>query len=191
MVATIQTAYQIKDYVPVIYIGSGVAKAVMIELGPVITGLVVAGRISSGIAAELGSMVITEQVDALKVMGISPHRFLVMPRVLAGIIALPLLTVIADFIAIFSGMGISHFTNIAHYTVFSRGAKLFFLPKDLWGGLLKSIFFGYLLTFSGTLTGLKTEKGAEGVGRSTTRAVVIASLLILFFDYILGIIIFG
>lgn len=191
MVATIQTAYQIRDYVPVIYIGSGVAKAVMIELGPVITGLVAAGRISSGIAAELGTMVVTEQIDALRVMGINPFRFLVMPRVLAGIISLPLLTSIADAIAIFSGMFIANITGIANYIVFTRGARMFFLPKDLIGGLIKAAFFGYALTFSGALSGLSSEKGAEGVGKAATRAVVLSSILILLLDYILGIIIFG
>ncbi len=191
MVATVQTAYQIREYVPVIYIGSGVAKAIMIELGPVITGLVVAGRISSGIAAELGSMAITEQIDALRVMGISPYRFLVMPRVIGGIVSLPLLTAIGIAVAIFSGMLVANFTGIANYLVFSRGAKMFFLPKDLFGGLLKAAFFGYALTISGSITGLSSERGAEGVGKATTKAVVLSSILILMLDYILGIIIFG
>ncbi|MEO0270560.1 MAG: ABC transporter permease [candidate division WOR-3 bacterium] len=191
MVATIQTAYQIKDYVPVIYIGSGVAKACMIELGPVITGLVVAGRISSGIAAELGTMVVTEQIDALNVMGINPYRFLVMPRIVGGIISLPLLTSIAILVAIFSGMFIANLTGVANYFEFSRGTKMFFLPKDLFGGLLKSMFFGYALTLSGAIAGLSSEKGAEGVGKATTKAVVLSSILILVLDYILGILIFG
>ncbi len=191
MVATVQTAYQIRDYVPIIYIGSGVAKAVMIELGPVITGLVVAGRISSGIAAELGTMVVTEQIDALRVMGINPFRFLVMPRVLGGIISLPLLTSIGIAVAIFSGMFVANITGITNYIVFARGAKMFFLPKDLIGGLIKATFFGYALTLSGAISGLSSERGAEGVGKATTRAVVLSSILILVLDYVLGIIIFG
>ncbi|MEN3043927.1 MAG: ABC transporter permease [Candidatus Hydrothermales bacterium] len=191
MVATIQTAYQVRDYVPVIYIGSGVAKAVMIELGPVITGLVVAGRISSGIAAELGTMVVTEQIDALNVMGINPYRFLIMPRMLAGVIVLPLLTTVSVAVAIFSGMFIANFSGVANYFEFSTGAKMFFLPKDLFGGLLKSTFFGYALTLSGAISGLSSERGAEGVGKATTKAVVLSSIMILVLDYILGVLIFG
>lgn len=191
MVAAVQTAYQIRDYVPLIYLGAGVAKGVMIELGPVITGLVVAGRVGSGMAAEIGSMKVTEQIDALEVMGISPYRFLFVPRIIAAMIALPLLTVIADMVAIFCGMAISHFTGIAHYIVFTRGAKLFFLPKDLFGGLIKSCVFGVILSLSGCFYGMETKGGAQGVGISTTKAVVTASLLILLFDYLLGVIIFG
>ena len=191
MVAAVQTAYQIRDYVPLIYLGAGVAKGIMIELGPVITGLVVAGRVGSGIAAEIGTMKVTEQIDALEVMGISPYRFLFVPRVVAAMIALPMLTIIADIVAIFCGMIVSHFSGIAHYLVFARGAKLFFLPKDLFGGLVKASVFGIVLSLSGCFYGMETRGGAQGVGISTTKAVVAASLLILLFDYLLGVLIFG
>lgn len=191
MVAAVQTAYQIRDYVPLIYLGAGVAKGIMIELGPVITGLVVAGRVGSGIAAEIGTMKVTEQIDALEVMGISPYRFLFLPRVISAMIALPMLTVVANFVAIFCGMMISHLTGIANYIVFARGARLFFLPKDLFGGLIKSCVFGIILAFSGCFYGMETKGGAQGVGISTTKAVVTASLLILLCDYVLGVIIFG
>lgn len=191
MVAAVQTAYQIRDYVPLIYLGAGVTKGIMIELGPVITGLVVAGRVGSGIAAEIGTMRVTEQIDALEVMGISPYRFLFLPRIISAMVALPMLTIIAELIAIFCGMMISHFTGIANYIVFARGARLFFLPKDLFGGLIKSSVFGIILAFSGCFYGMETKGGAQGVGISTTKAVVTASLLILLFDYILGVIIFG
>lgn len=191
MVASVQTAYQIRDYVPLIYLGAGVAKGIMIELGPVITGLVVAGRVGSGIAAEIGTMKVTEQIDALEVMGISPYRFLFVPRVIAAMIALPMLTIVADIVAIFCGMMISHFTGIANYILFTRGARLFFLPKDLFGGLLKASVFGIILSLSGCFYGMETKGGAQGVGISTTKSVVTASLLILLFDYLLGVLIFG
>ncbi len=191
MVASVQTAYQIKDYVPLIYLGAGVAKAVMIELGPVITGLVVAGRVSSGIAAEIGTMKVTEQIDALSVMGISPYRFLFVPRVVAGMLALPMLTIISDIIAIYSGMFISNFMKIVDYETFIKGAKLFFLPKDLFGGLLKASVFGIVISFCGSFYGIETKGGAQGVGISATKAVVAACLLILVIDYFIGILIFG
>lgn len=191
MVASVQTAYQIRDFVPLIYLGAGVAKGVMIELGPVITGLVVAGRVSSGIAAEIGTMKVTEQIDALEVMGISPYRFLFIPRVIAGMLALPMLTIISDIIAILSGMWISNFTGITNYETFARGAKLFFLPKDLFGGLFKASIFGIILSFSGSFYGIETKGGAQGVGISATKAVVTSCLLILVFDYLIGVLIYG
>ncbi|HDL60495.1 MAG TPA: ABC transporter permease, partial [candidate division WOR-3 bacterium] len=100
MVSSVQTAYQIRDYAPLDFLGAGVAKAVMVELGPVLTALIMAGRVGAGIAAELGTMRVTEQIDALEVIGIDPAGFLILPRLIAGLIMVPLLTVLADFVAI-------------------------------------------------------------------------------------------
>ena len=191
MVASVQTAYQVRDYVPLDFLGAGVAKAIMVELGPVLTALVVAGRVGAGIAAELGTMRVTEQIDALELMAIDPVRFLVLPRVIAGTIAIPLLTVIAEVVALIGSAVISYLVVQVSFTTFFHGVQLFFLPKDLWGGLLKSVVFGFLITFLGCYYGFHAEGGAVGVGRATTRAVVASALAVLMFDYILGSLIYG
>lgn len=190
MVASVQTAYQVRDYVPLDFLGAGVAKAIMIELGPVLTALIIAGRVGAGIAAEIGTMRVTEQIDALEVMAIDPVRYLVLPRVIAGIIAVPLLTVLGEAVAI-SGAAVASATFLrVPYSTFFQGIKLFFLPLDLWGGLAKSVVFGFVITLMGCHFGFNAELGAKGVGKATTLAVVFSSLLILMFDYILGTIIF-
>ncbi len=191
MVSAVQTAYQIRDYVPLDYLGVGIAKAVMIELGPVITGLVVAGRAGAGIAAELGSMRVTEQIDALAVMGINPVRYLVLPRLLAGLISLPMLTILAEFTAIVASAFVAEAILRLPLTLFVQGIRLFFNPLDLMGGLLKSLVFGGVIALMGSFHGYYTEGGAAGVGRATTEAVVSSSVLILAMDYLLGTLIYG
>ena len=191
MVASVQTAYQVRDYVPLDFLGAGVAKAIMIELGPVLTALIIAGRVGAGIAAELGTMRVTEQIDALEVMAIDPVRFLVLPRVLAGIIVVPLLTVLGEAVSIIGAAIVSATFLRISYSTFFHGIRLFFLPLDLWGGLAKSLVFGLVITLIGCHFGFNAERGAKGVGKATTLAVVFSSLLILMFDYILGTIIFG
>ncbi len=191
MVASVQTAYQVRDYVPLDFLGAGVAKAIMIELGPVLTALVVAGRVGAGIAAELGTMRVTEQIDALEIMAIDPVRYLVLPRVLAGILALPLLTVLAEVVAILGAAFVSATVLNVSYATFFHGIQLFFLPRDLFGGLAKSVVFGFLITFLGCHFGYTSGRGASGVGRATTYAVVFSSLFVLMFDYILGTLLFG
>ncbi len=191
MVASVQTAYQVRDYVPLDFLGAGVAKAIMVELGPVLTALVVAGRVGAGIAAELGTMRVTEQIDALELMAIDPVRFLVLPRVIAGTIAIPLLTVVAEVVALLGSAVVSYLVVQVSFATFFHGVQLFFLPKDLWGGLVKSVVFGFLITFLGCYYGFHAEGGAVGVGRATTRAVVASALAVLMFDYILGSLIYG
>jgi phospholipid/cholesterol/gamma-HCH transport system permease protein len=190
-VSSLQASYQFRGYIPMRYLGTAVGKAVIIELGPVLTALVVAGRVGAGIAAELGTMKVTEQVDALETMALDPVRYLVVPRFLAGITMLPVLTVFADFVALLGGLAVAMLVvNISSYT-FLNGVKLFFHIKDVFGGLAKSLVFGAIIAIVGCYQGFRTTGGAEGVGISTTKAVVMASILILLSDYFLASIIFS
>jgi phospholipid/cholesterol/gamma-HCH transport system permease protein len=191
MVAAIQTAYQVRDYVSLDILGGGVFKAVVIELGPVLTGLVVAGRMGAGIAAELGTMRVTEQIDALECMAIDPVRYLVLPRILSGLIMLPILTVIANTVAIFSAGVVSDIVLGLPKESFFESAKMFFKLKDVMGGLSKSFVFGFAIALMGSYHGFTASGGAEGVGKAATRAVVSSSFLILMSDYILGAKLFG
>jgi len=190
MVTGFQAAFQTRTYVPDLYIGMSVAKAVMIELGPMLTGLVVAGRVSSSIAAELGTMRVTEQIDALEIMGIDPGRYLIMPRLLSGIIALPVLTIFSEFIQILGGLIVSSWgMNIPVY-VYLRGVRYNFIAIELFGGLIKSVVFGLIIGLMGCYHGFHAKGGAEGVGQATTRAVVSSMVLILIFDYIIARLVF-
>ncbi len=191
MVTAVQVAYQIRDYAPLDFLGAGVGKMVMIELGPVLTALVIAGRVGAGIAAELGTMRVTEQIDALECMAIDPIRFLVLPKILAGAIMIPLLTVMAEFLAIISAAFISHLVVDLAYSVFFQGMRLFFEQKELFGGLAKSLVFGIIITLMGSYFGYNSKGGAVGVGKATTQAVVVSSILILGADYILGVLFYG
>jgi phospholipid/cholesterol/gamma-HCH transport system permease protein len=189
-VSTWQTAYQIKNYVPMRYLGTAVGRAIVIELAPVLTALVVAGRVGAGMAAELGSMKVTEQVDALDTLAINPVRFLVVPRVVAGFIMLPILTIFSDIIAIGGALVVSVlFLGVSQET-FISGLKLFFRPSDLVAGLFKASVFGLIISLVGCYQGLHAVGGAEGVGRSTTRAVVVASVSILIADYLIAVLLF-
>jgi len=130
-VSAVQAAYQFQNYVPMRYLGTAVGKAVIIELGPVLTGLVIAGRVGASIAAELGTMKVTEQIDAMETMALDPIRFLAVPRFIAGLIMLPVLTILANFVAIMGALFVAlFFIDITAYT-FLNGVKLFF---DLRGG---------------------------------------------------------
>lgn len=190
MVIAYQAYYQGQNYMPDVYIGMAVTKALFIELGPLIVGLVIAGRVASSIAAELGTMKVTEQIDALEALAINPIEHLVVPRVFAGIIVLPILTIIAEFTGIIGGWILSVYSlNISH-AVFWRGVRLDYIPITLYGGLIKSMTFGLTLTLMGCFYGLRAKGGAEGVGEATTKAVISSTILILFLDYVVGRLVF-
>ncbi|MBW1865045.1 MAG: ABC transporter permease, partial [Deltaproteobacteria bacterium] len=161
MVLAIQTYYGFKMFGGESLVGAIVALSMTRELGPAITALMVTGRTGSSMAAEIGTMRVTEQIDALYTMSVSPVQYLIMPRVLAGIVMLPILTVTSDFIA-----RIIEFVNI----------------YDVLNGLIKSVFFGLILSLVGCYKGFYTTGGAAGVGRATTQAVVYASVSILISD---------
>jgi phospholipid/cholesterol/gamma-HCH transport system permease protein len=185
-----QAEYQMKEYVPMIFLGTGVSKAVFIELGPALTALVVAGRVGSSIAAELGTMQVTEQIDALQTLAIDPVRFLALPRFVAGIIMLPLLVVFADFFAMAGAVVVAtHLLDITAST-FWEGVKMFFHIRDVVAGLVKAVAFGGIIALMGCYFGFNTRGGAEGVGKSTIKAVVFSSVLILITDYLIAMILF-
>lgn len=189
-VATVQAHYQFQDYVPIRFLGTVVAKSVVIELGPVLTALVVGARVGASIAAELGTMRVTEQIDALEMMAIDPVRYLAMPRFVAACIMLPVLTIFSDAIAMYGGFAVAVQSLDVPDKVFIDGLRFLFDSKDVWGGLIKALCFGAIIALSGCTNGFHARGGAAGVGEAAMRAVVTASLLILVTDYILAAVIF-
>lgn len=164
---------------------SMISLSVIREIGPIITALVVAGRVASGIGAELGSMRVTEQIDALDVSAVDSFNFLVVPRIMAGIVALPILTVYCDFIAIIGGyIGILIERTITLQEYISAAIR-FLGPDDIFPGVLKTTVFGLIITFVGSFNGYKTTGGTVGVGLSATNAVVLSSLLIIVAEVVL------
>ncbi len=186
-----QAAYQFQFIgAPLRYIGQSVGKAIVIELAPVLSSLVFAGRVGAGITAELGTMRVTEQIDALESMGISPVRYLVMPRVLACTLMVPFLVMISEFIAIMGGLGISIMGVDISSETFLGGFRSSFLLQDFINGLIKAAVFGLAIGLVGCYEGFQTRGGAAGVGKATTSSVVISSVLVLIFDFIFTIILF-
>jgi phospholipid/cholesterol/gamma-HCH transport system permease protein len=182
IVLSLLASYIFTGAVPLVFVGALVGKAIMMELGPVLTGLALAGRVGANIAAELGTMKVTEQVDALETLAYSPASYLVVPRVLAGGLMFPVVTTFA--VAVGVGMGWLTAINLLDLTSveFIKGLRLFYVFKDIWFGLVKSASFGIVVTLAGCLMGLTTRGGAEGVGRNTTRAVVLGCEAILVLD---------
>jgi phospholipid/cholesterol/gamma-HCH transport system permease protein len=165
------------------YVGRLVSLSMVRELGPVLTALMVAGRVGSGMAAELGSMVVTQQIDALRVLGTDPIRKLVVPRVIAAGIMVPLLTIISDMLGIFGGSLISVFQLQLSWEYYWRSIGQALGINDLVMGLSKPIMFGVILATVGCFMGLRTSGGTRGVGISTTQSVVVASVMILISDF--------
>jgi phospholipid/cholesterol/gamma-HCH transport system permease protein len=167
------------------YIGKLVSLSVIRELGPAFTALVVGGRIGAGMAAELGSMRVTEQIDAILALGSSPYQKLVVPRVLAATFMLPILSLIASFIAILGGMLIAwtefKVTPLSFYESSLRTVTF----NDFWSGFFKPFFFGFGTAIIGCHHGLRCETGTVGVGKATTQAVVHISLMVVFVDFLL------
>ena len=189
-VAAVQAAYQFTSVVPMRYLGSVILRSVIIELGPVLTALVIGGRVGASIAAELGTMKVTEQIDALRAMAIHPVRYLVVPRVVAAVIMLPIITIFSDAIAIFGGYVVAITSIGVSSHTYTQSLKDFFLMKDQWSGLIKSFFFGGIIGTMGCFHGFATEGGAEGVGLATTYAVVASCVLVLISDYVLANVLF-
>ncbi|MEO5334716.1 MAG: ABC transporter permease [Magnetococcus sp. YQC-5] len=183
MVLALQGYYTLSRFGSEALLGPAVALSIIRELGPVLTGLMVTGRAGSALTAELGIMRIREQIDALDVMGISPIKFLVTPRVEAGLLVLPLLTVIFDVIGIFGGYLVAvRLLGMSGGTYFG-GIESAVVMRDIVTGLIKSVSFGLIVTWVCTYKGYFTRRGAEGVSHSTTSAVVLSSVLILVCDY--------
>ncbi len=166
-------------------VGRLVSASMIKELGPVLTALMLSGRVGSGIAAELGSMVVADQVNALRALGTDPIRKLVVPRVLAGTLISPVLTVIADTVGILGGWIIAVFQLRVASSVYWTSVLDGLYPEDPWMGLLKPFFLGFAIVTIGCHVGLRTRGGTQGVGRSTTNAVVAASVAVLAVDFFL------
>lgn len=184
-VAAWQAAYQLKGIAPLSFLGGATSRAIFTELGPVLTGIVIAGRVGASIAAELGTMKVTEQIDALETMAISPIRYLAMPRFVAGITMMPIIVIFANSIAVFGAYIVSNYFLGVSYAVFFTSVKRYFIPFDFIYGVVKTIFFGGVTSLVGCHIGLRTEGGAEGVGLSTIRSFVLSAALILILDYVL------
>ena len=168
------------------YLGPAVALSLIRELGPVLSALVVTGRAGSALTAEIGIMRITEQIDALTVMALNPMRYLVVPSILAGLVTFPLMTAIFDVVGIFGGylVGVK-LLGLSHGTYFGE-MRTFVDMQDVMTGFWKSLSFGVIVTWVATYKGFNVGHGAEGVARATTQAVVLATVLILVWDYFLG-----
>lgn len=180
-----QVAYQMLGLVPISILGSATPKAIIIELGPVLTAIVLAGRIGASISAEIGTMRVTEQIDALEAMAINPIRYLATPRVVAATIMLPVLVIYASAVAIFG----SYFVSVVFLDipggVFLSGFRKTFEIKDVNAGFVKALFFGFAISSIGCFVGFETSGGAEGVGLSTIKSFVICAAMILILDAIL------
>ena len=182
IVLALQASYTFTGAVPLYFVGTLVGKTIMLELGPVLTGLALAGRVGANVAAELGTMRVTEQVDALETLAYDPISYLVVPRVLAATLMFPFVVSLAMATGVVSGW-LTAVNLLDLSTVeFVRGLKLFFRGKDVWFGLVKSASFGLTISLVGCVMGLSADRGAEAVGRATTRAVVVSVMLILVLD---------
>jgi phospholipid/cholesterol/gamma-HCH transport system permease protein len=190
MVMTLQGYHGLRLFSAETMVGSTVALGMTRELGPVLTSLMVTARAGSAMAAELGSMRVTEQIDALYVMAANPIKHLIVPRVIAGVLMVPLLTVVSNFVGIAGSyfVGVS-LLNINEGDFINNIYKMLELT-DIYSGLVKAAFFGLILSVVGCYKGFNTTGGAEGVGRATTQAVVISSITILVSDYFLTAIMF-
>jgi phospholipid/cholesterol/gamma-HCH transport system permease protein len=189
-VAAWQAAYQLKGIAPLSLLGGTTSRAIITELGPVLTGIVIAGRVGASIAAELGTMKVTEQIDALEIMAIDPVRYLAMPRFLAAILMMPVLVIFANTIAVAGAYVVSDYFLQVPYGVFFGSVRQFFEFSDLTGGLIKTVVFGGVTSLLGCHIGFKTSGGAEGVGLSTIRSFVLSAALILILDYFLWTLLF-
>jgi phospholipid/cholesterol/gamma-HCH transport system permease protein len=182
IVTSQQGGYQMTSAMPAYVLGSLVVETVVLEMGPVLTALVLVGRIGARITAELGTMVVSEQIDAFESLGRDPVAILAAPRVIAGVLVLPLLVGIADFIGIVAGMGAAYLTAGLGVDSFLYGAQLFWHSWDLLYSLTKAVVFGLAIPLISVHMGLKTKGGAEGVGITTTQAVMFMTLTILILD---------
>jgi len=182
IVLALLSSYIFTGTVPLYFVGALVGKTVMMELGPVLTGMALAGRVGASIAAELGTMKVTEQVDALETLAYEPNSYLVVPRVLAAALMFPVVTAFAMAVGVTSGWITA--VNLLDLSTpeFLKGLKMFYRFKDIWFGLLKSASFGAAVALMGCMRGLDAKSGAQGVGESTTRAVVLGCEAILVLD---------
>jgi phospholipid/cholesterol/gamma-HCH transport system permease protein len=185
MVMSIQFGFGLERFGGKLYVPKVVGLSIMRELGPVLTCLMLAGRVGAGIAAEVGSMKVTQQIDAIRALGTDPIKRIVIPRILAMVLMTPLLTVMADLVGIGGGMLLSFFELNIHYDYYYHEAIASLKVSDFTVGFAKTFFFGFIIAVTGCYYGLKTEGGTQGVGQATRHSVVTSSILITIFDFIL------
>src|SRR3954464_3239866 len=184
-VLAVQSAATLAQFGATAVTGRFVSLSMIRELGPVLTGIMVSGRNASSMASELGSMVVTEQIDAMRALGVDPIRKLVTPRIFACVTMLFFLTIVANFFGILGGAAVTVFMNHQNGTQYFSMAYEYLRLGDIMQGLIKPLFSGFIIASIGCFYGLRTTGGTEGVGRSTIKAVVVLSVLIIFVDFLL------
>ena len=184
-VTAVQARYQFHGLIPDTFLGTAVTKFVIIESGPVLTALVLAGRVGASIAAEIAAMKEKEELDALTVLGLDPLRYLALPRVLAGVIAVPLLVIISCLCAILGGWLLARHGFGLTTQIYVQGARFLFSTYDVFVGLVKAVVFGGVVAFTGFHAGYRAEPGARGAGRAAMSAVVAACVWILVLDFVI------
>ena len=184
-VTTVQAIYQLRTpLLPLSIVGTFGEQSMLLELGTLVTAFVLCGRVGARIAAELGTMRVKEQIDALEAMGLSSRSYLIVPRVVAGVLMFPMLYVVASTVGLATGALVAGTSGVLTSESYWQGAQLYFLPYDVLFGLVKSLVFGFVITSIACYTGYFTKGGAEGVGDATTKATVYACVYVLLADYI-------
>ena len=185
-VMALQFGYGLAKFGGKLYIPEIVAITIFREMGPIFTALLMAGRVGSGIAAEVASMQVTQQIDAIRALGTSPIKTIVIPRVIAATIALPVLTIFANYIALFTAMLVSQLDMGIHPDFFLTKAIGSLQFRDFMMGVTKATVFGFFIAVAGCMKGLGTDRGTQGVGLTTTRTVVVSSIFIMISDFFIG-----
>lgn len=186
-VSTVQFAYNLKDsFVPMMYVGYVVKESMILEFAPTISCLILAGKVGSNISSELGSMRLTEQIDALEIMGVNTKAYLIGPKIIAALFMVPLLVIISAAVGIWGGMVAGMLSGYVSQTDYIQGVLSFFDSFNIFVMILKSVTFGFLLTSISCYQGFYAFGGALEIGKASTRAVVVSSIMVLFADYILA-----
>jgi phospholipid/cholesterol/gamma-HCH transport system permease protein len=185
MVFALQSAVNMARFGAENYVGPLTALAILRELGPVLTAILVGGKVASGITAELGSMKVTEQIDALRMLGVNYIKRLIVPRMLAALLVFPLLTILADALGVLGGMAVMFFERGADMWAYWNVTTYWVVPKDFLMGVAKSVVFGGLVTLIGCYNGLSTQGGTEGLGQATTATVVHVTMGVIISDFFL------
>jgi phospholipid/cholesterol/gamma-HCH transport system permease protein len=184
MVLALQSGFTLDQFGARSMVGRLVSASIVKELGPVLTGLMVAGRVGSGIAAEIGSMMVTDQIAALRALGTDPIRKLIIPRILAGLVMVPFLTVIASAVGMVGGWIVTSTLLRVASSVYWNAVVQGLYIQDVWMGLIKPMFLGFAIVSIGCHVGMRTRGGTQGVGRATTNAVVASSVAVIAVDYL-------
>jgi phospholipid/cholesterol/gamma-HCH transport system permease protein len=174
-----QLTYQFQDMIPLTYVGMAVGKSVMTELAPILTAMVLAGRVGASMCSELGTMAVTEQLDAYNVLGMNPYKFLIVPRISSAVIMLPVLTILSIFVGLLGGYVVAYLYKDVTFHMFFSGVRLSYKDWDFTVGLIKAALFGFFISSYACYFGYYTKNGAEGVGKSTKATVVFSMTSIL------------